>query len=213
MITVIIVDEHQIIRRGLKMALEGKAHIEVVGECATIEESVGLVKETKPDVMVLDLSNASIESTRGVSYVVNRCTGIKVLALTARQNAHFIKRLKDAGAMGCLTNDPSPDELSEAVEAVARGEFFLQTEVAARAFFEFLRGNDAKPILSDREVDVVRLVAEGYDAKGIGAHLSITPRTAQTHLYHAMKKLGVHSRHELLQYAQHEGILSSSTEG
>ena len=207
MIRVIIVDDHQIIRHGLKMALESFEGIEVVGECADAEEAIDLLPSLRPDVAVVDISalgNAGIAAIRQITEVG---TGTKVLALTLHHSARLIRRLKDAGAMGCLTKDADPQDFADAARAVASGEFFLQTEVAAQAFHELLGESSSKPHLSEREIDVVRLVSEGYDTNTVSNMLAITPRTAQTHLYHAMKKLDLHTRRELIEYAINEGLI------
>ena len=207
MIKVVIIDDHQIIRHGLKMALESNDGITVAGECSNAEEAIELLPEIKPDVAVIDISALGNAGIAAIRQVTEAGTGTRVLALTLHHSARLIKRLKDAGAMGCLTKDAAPQDFADAAKVLAQGEFFLQTEVAAQAFRELLGESPAKPHLSEREIDVVRLVSEGHDTNAVSSMLSITPRTAQTHLYHAMKKLNLHTRHELIEYAIQEGLI------
>lgn len=207
MIKVVIIDDHQIIRHGLKMALDSNEGISVVGECANADEAIELLPEVKPDVAVIDISAMGDAGVTAIRRIAETETSTKVLALTLHHSARLIKRLKDAGASGCLTKDAAPQDFADAAKMVAEGEFYLQMEVAAQAFRELLGESSSNPHLSDREIDVVRLVSEGHDTDTVSAMLSITPRTVQTHLYHAMKKLGLHTRHELIEYAIQEGLI------
>ncbi len=207
MIKVILVDDHQIIRHGLKMALEADKGITVIGEYSTSDDAIEAIPALKPDVAVVDVSATGNSGMTAIRQIAAFGEKPKVLVLTLHQSAHLIRRLKDVGVMGVLTKDAAPQDFADAARCVAKGEFYLQTEVAAQAFRELLGEAPTRPHLSTREIDVVRLVSQGYDTENLSGMLSITPRTAQTHLYHAMKKLDLHTRQELIQYAVNEGLI------
>jgi DNA-binding NarL/FixJ family response regulator len=208
-IRVIIVDDHRVIRDGLKMMLDSKNEFEVVGEGADGRDGLKLVRELRPDVALMDISMPNMDGITATHQITENYPQTKVLVLTMHQKSQYIKELVDVGASGFLTKNVTQKDLFEAIRSVHRGEFYLHPEIASTAFKDLIAGSkhSGSNSLSERERDVVRLIASGLSVAGVADTLVISPRTVQAHLYNAMKKLGLHSKRELIMFAIREGLV------
>ena len=207
MIRVVIADDHAIVRHGLKMMLETHDDIEVVCECSNGKEAVEAVAEHAPDVVVMDISMPVMDGVTATHQIVEYHPETKVLILSMHEEMSSIREISKIGASGFLAKSAAPEELLSAVQAASRGEFYLQPEIASAAYIDLLKAPQEETVLTQRELDVVRMLARESNVNEIAKALFISPRTVQAHLYHATKKLGLHSKQDLVMYAIREGLV------
>ena len=210
-VTILIVDDHLLVRQGVRAFLETQPDIRVVGDVGSAEEAVQLATELVPDVVLMDLVMPGIdgvEATRRLRRVSPRS---QVLVLTSyHQDEHIFPAIR-AGALSYLLKDVSPLELAEAVRRAARGEAVLHPRVAARVVQE-LQGARAEAFnpwsdLSERELEVLRLIADGMDNADIAARLVISEKTVKSHVSNILSKLHVGDRTQAAVYAWREGVV------
>lgn len=209
-ITVAIVDDHQVVRQGLRGFLELHDDIVVVGEAADGAAAVDLIRQLGPDVVLMDLVMPGLDGIAATSRVRAECPGARVIALTSFAGDDQVLPAIRAGASSYLLKDVSPDALVEAIRAVHRGETRLHPD-AARTLMEAARGGgrEARPPaddLTEREREVVRLVARGRSNQDIARDLVISEKTVKTHISHALAKLGLDDRTQLAIYALRHGL-------
>ncbi|TDD76143.1 response regulator transcription factor [Actinomadura darangshiensis] len=203
MLRVMIVDDHPIVREGLRGMLAAEADIEVAAEAASGDEAVAVVPGVCPDVILMDLR---MPSGDGVS-AIERLPGHRILVLTTFQDDADIVRAIEAGAAGYLLKDASRADLAAAVRDVAAGRRVLSPEVSAR--LTAAAGAPPPPVLSARESEVLALVAEGLTNAEIGARLYIGQATVKTHMLRIFTKLGVSDRTAAVMAALEHGILTA----
>ncbi len=196
-----IVDDHPIVREGLRGMLAAEPDIEVAGEAASGDEAVALVPRVRPDVVLMDLR---MPSGDGVS-AIERLPGHRILVLTTFQDDADIVRAIEAGAAGYLLKDASRADLAAAVRAAAAGRRVLSPEVSAR--LAAVDQTPAPPVLSAREAEVLALVAEGLTNAQIGERLYIGQATVKTHLLRIFTKLGVSDRTAAVMTALQHGLI------
>ena len=196
-----IVDDHPIVREGLRGMLAAEPDIEVAGEAASGDEAVALVPRVRPDVVLMDLR---MPSGDGVS-AIERLPGHRILVLTTFQDDADIVRAIEAGAAGYLLKDASRADLAAAVRAAAAGRRVLSPEVSAR--LAAVAQTPAPPVLSAREAEVLALVAEGLTNAQIGERLYIGQATVKTHLLRIFTKLGVSDRTAAVMTALQHGLI------
>ncbi|MFG1857676.1 response regulator transcription factor [Actinomadura geliboluensis] len=201
MLRVMIVDDHPIVREGLRGMLAAEPDIEVAGEAASGDEAVALVPRVRPDVVLMDLR---MPSGDGVS-AIERLPGHRILVLTTFQDDADIVRAIEAGAAGYLLKDASRADLAAAVRAAAAGRRVLSPEVSAR--LAAVDQTPAPPVLSAREAEVLALVAEGLTNAQIGERLYIGQATVKTHLLRIFTKLGVSDRTAAVMTALQHGLI------
>jgi NarL family two-component system response regulator LiaR len=205
----LIVDDHEVVRKGIRAVLSETPGFEVVGEADNGQEAVLRAKEMRPDVVLMDLLMPvmdGIEATRQIT-ASQRETGVLVLTSFATDKDVF-PALK-AGALGYLLKDSSSAELARGIRRVARGESSLDPAIARRLMQEFSRQRESKPVgepLTAREIEVLRLVAAGLRDQAIAERLAITARTVRTHVGHILAKLHLTSRTQAALYAVREGL-------
>ncbi|MEV6907337.1 response regulator transcription factor [Amycolatopsis sp. NPDC051071] len=191
-IQVLIVDDHPVVRAGIKALLAGEADIDVIGECAGADESLRFAVALKPDVVLMDLQLG--EGPDGID-ATERLTALpeppRVLVLTTYEAEMDVTRAVAAGATGYLLKAGPPEDLFRGIRAAARGETAMAPQIAARLFD---RMRDPVPALSSRETEIVELLAEGLMNRQIASRLFISEATVKTHLIHIYDKLGVESR-------------------
>ncbi|MDH3205617.1 MAG: response regulator transcription factor [Gemmatimonadota bacterium] len=210
-ISVLLVDDHAMFRAGIRALLESEGHVEVVGEGATGDEAVDLVRELKPDVVVMDLSmpgSNGLEATRRIAAL-----GLEthVLVLTVHAEEEYLVPVVEAGASGYLTKTSADTDLLEAIRIVARGQVFLPPK-ATTLLLKRYKEADAETEaglkdLSSREQEVLALTAEGFSSREIGKKLFISPKTVDTYRSRIMDKLGLSHRSELVRFALKVGLL------
>ncbi|MEO8336792.1 MAG: response regulator transcription factor [bacterium] len=215
-IRVVLVDDHAIVRTGLKAVLGAARDIEVVGEAGGGHDAVALLATTEADVVVMDLSMAEgdgISATRSIT--AGKDQRARVLVLTMHAEEAYLERVLEAGASGYLVKSTADRELVDAVRAVARGEVWVRP-AAARVLAQGARRREEHATdraryerLTDRERAVMRLIAEGYTAPEIGEQLSISPKTVDTYKQRVNDKLGLTHRADYVKLALKLGLLQS----
>ncbi len=189
---VLIVDDHPVVRIGLRGLLEQAPDLQVVGEAANGVEAVAKALQLKPDVVLMDLRMPEMDGVEATRAIKAQAPEVAVLVLTTYDTDADILRAVEAGAQGYLLKDASPRELYEAIRAAARGETALAPRVATR-LMSHLRQPQPKP-LTEREREILTLVARGWSNKEIARHLHIGTATVKSHLLHIYEKLGVSDR-------------------
>ena len=218
-IRVLVVDDHDVVRRGLLAFLDGEPDIDVVGEAGGGAQALDLLASMDsegrpPDVIVMDLvmaPNDGIETTRRVRALYK---DVEVVALTSFGEEERVHAALEAGASGYVLKDSDADEVAAAVRAAHRGELLVDPVVASRLMSSLHKPRDEDPIseLTSRELDVLRLVAAGKPNKQIATELAISERTARTHVSRILRKLGLSSRTQAALWAVREGLVGVERE-
>ena len=210
-VTILIVDDHLLVRQGVRAFLETQPDIRVVGDVGSAEEAVQLATELVPDVVLMDLVMPGIDGVEATRRLRRASPRSQVLVLTSyHQDEHIFPAIR-AGALSYLLKDVSPLELAEAVRRAARGEAVLHPRVAARVVQE-LQGARADAFnpwsdLSERELEVLRLIADGMDNADIAVRLVISEKTVKSHVSNILSKLHVGDRTQAAVYAWREGVV------
>jgi DNA-binding NarL/FixJ family response regulator len=214
-IRVILADDHLVVRAGLKALLGATKDIEVVGEATNGRDAVSLVERTAPSVAVLDLDMPQMDGLAATREIVSRGLSTRVLILTMHTEDEYLVTLLEAGASGYLVKNAADRELADAVRAVAAGSLYVQPAAAltlARAVSRRAHHVDEREKysqLSERERDVLVLVAGGHSASEIGEKLFISPKTVETYKQRIAEKLGVSHRPEYVQFCLRLGLLQA----
>jgi two-component system, NarL family, response regulator NreC len=213
-IRVVLADDHAMVRSGLKAVLGSAPDIDVVGEAANGREAVQLAQRFKPDVVIMDLTMPELDGIGATKELV-ASNGSRVLVLTMHAEEDYLVPLLEAGASGYLVKSAADRDLVDAVRTVARGELYVRP-AAARVLARGVQKKDEHATdrarfekLTDRERDVMRLIAEGYTAPEIGEKLFISPKTVDTYKQRINEKLGLTHRAEYVKLALKLGILAS----
>lgn len=213
-IKVLLAEDHTIVRRGLRRILETEAGIEVVGEASDGREAIAKAQKLRPDVVVMDISMPGLNGLEATRRIKKMAPEIQVLILTMHTTEEYIFPILRAGASGYVVKDAAPTELIAAIQAAYQGESFLSPVVSKKVVEEFIRRGaleaeeDDYEKLTDREREVLQLIAEGYTTREIAEKLYISEKTVETHRARVRQKLGLHSTAELTQYAIRKGIIS-----
>jgi len=213
---ILIADDHGLVRRGARGVLHSRHGWRVVGEAANGREAVEKALKLKPDVAILDISMPELDGVEAVRQVREAVPDTKVLVLTMHESDQMVQRALDAGAHGYILKSDITDSLLNAVSAVADGKRFLTPKISEIVLEGFLnrrgqpqRGDSAAARPTARELEIIRLLAQGKSNKEIAADLEIAVRTVETHRAKIMLKLGIHSIAELIHYAIRQGIVRS----
>ncbi|MEY9969384.1 DNA-binding NarL/FixJ family response regulator [Streptacidiphilus sp. MAP12-16] len=204
-ITVLIADDHPVVREGLSAMLESAADISVVGAAGGGEEAVTLAASLDPDVILMDLRMGEMDGVTATAHILDRSRRSKVVVVTTYESDSDILRAVEVGASGYLLKGSSRADLINAVRAAARGETVLSPSVASRLF---RARSHEPPALSGRECEVLRLVSRGLTNADIGKELYISEATVKTHLLRAFKKLDVSDRTAAVIAAMDRGLLA-----
>lgn len=211
-IRVVLVDDHTVLRAGLKALLDAEEDLRVVGEAATGEESLEKVKTLKPDVVVMDLSMPGMGGLEATKKIAEMGLGTKVLVLTVHAEEEYLLPVLEAGGSGYVTKTSADLDLIQALRTVARDEVFLYpsaTRLLLRRYKQAEEDREKSPlsVLSDREREVLAQTAEGFSSAEIGRKLFISPKTVDTYRSRIMEKLGLNHRSELVRFALRTGLL------
>ena len=213
-IRVLIVDDHALVREGIRALLALVADIEVVGEAANGKEALEQVERLTPDIVLMDLAMPIMGGLEATRRIRKEFPGVKVVALTQYDDSEYVIPVIEAGARGFVTKMGAFSELASAIQAACRGDSFL-SPTAATALIEECQqkatiegGNDPYQYLTDREREIFGLVAEGYTAKEIADMLVISLRTVEAHKTSLMKKLDIHNRTDLIRFAIRKRIIT-----
>jgi DNA-binding NarL/FixJ family response regulator len=218
-IRVLVVDDHEVVRRGLRAFLDSEPDIEVVGQAGGGAEALDLLASLEsdgglPDVVVMDLQMAPIDGIESTRQIRAAYEDIEVVALTSFAEEERVHAALEAGASGYLLKDSDADDVAVAVRAAHRGELQLDPQVARRLMSSLREGpgDDPTADLTSRELDVLRLVATGKPNKEIAAELSISERTARTHVSRILRSLRLSSRTQAALWAVREGLVEVDAE-
>jgi DNA-binding NarL/FixJ family response regulator len=216
MIRVVLADDHAVVRAGLKAVLSAARDIEVVAEGKNGREAVSLAERFKPDVVVMDLSMPEMDGTAATKEIVAKGLAARILILTMHAEEDYLVPLMEAGAAGYLVKSAADRELVDAVRAVAHGDLYVRA-AAAMVLAKNLTKKDPEKVdrerfekLTQRERDVLRLVAQGFSAPEIGERLYISPKTVDTYKQRIQEKLGLAHRSDYVQFALKLGLLAQA---
>lgn len=208
---VLIADDHTIVRSGIKLLLEAESDIDVVGESLDGEQALAMIEALKPDVVLMDIAMPGMDGLEATRRIKASWPDIKILVLTMHRSTEYFFEMLKAGAHGYILKGAETSDLINAVRVVGRGEVFLYPSMAQKLVKDYLnlsdRESDSDPPLSPREKEVLKLLIEGHTNKEIAEKLFISPSTVYTHYGNLLDKLGLTSRHELIQYARTRGYL------
>jgi two-component system, NarL family, nitrate/nitrite response regulator NarL len=210
-IRVLLVDDHPVVRKGISSCLARHDHLHIVGEAADGREAVAKAKELLPDIVLLDIDLPQM-SGLGVAEVLRKeLPNSKVLILSGCERAEYLPRMLQSGARGYVLKGASPEELAKAIEIVTGGECYFSPRIARLAINRVVQGNGVGPDpkdLTDREREVLVLVAGGLSNKEVSTQLDVGVRTVETHRERIMRKLGIHSIAGLTRFALAKGLIT-----
>ena len=210
-IKLVIVDDHRVVRSGVKALIDTESHMEVIGEAADGREAVTKVKSQNPDVVLMDLVMPEMDGVEATSEITKVDPAPKILILTSFSEEERIIQAIKAGATGYLIKDASPDELIQAIKDVYHGESTLDPKVAGTVLRSVQNEpQDSSEELTDREVDVLELLAEGLPNEDIAEKLYISERTVRSHVSNILAKLDLTNRTQAALYAVRKGIVELS---
>jgi DNA-binding NarL/FixJ family response regulator len=215
-ITVLLAEDHMIVREGLRALLEAEGDIAVVGEAQTGRQAVQLAKRLRPEVVVMDIAMPLLNGLEATRQIRKAVPATKVLILSAHSDDEYIRQVVLLGAAGYLIKQTSADLLSRAIREVQKGNLFFSPSIADRLRSFYEESPDGGRVLkkknvalSSREVEVLQLIAEGKANKQVGAELGISIKTVEKHRQHLMSKLDLHDTAGLTRYAIAAGIIES----
>ena len=207
---IMLADDHETVREGLKMIVNAQDDMEVVGSASDGREAVARAQELLPDVLVMDISMPKLNGLKATQKINEVCPQVKVLTLSRHADEGYIRELLGAGACAYVLKQSAPSELIHAIRAVAAGGKYIDPKLAAKVMDNYserpVRG-ETKGSLTGRESEVLRLIALGYSNKEIAARLSLSVKTVEVHKANAMRKLNIASRIDLVRYAIFQGWL------
>ena len=208
--TIVLVDDHAVVRAGVRRLLEQEPLFEVIGEAESGEKAYQILGELKPDVMVMDLSMPGMGGLEAIRRILMRYEKAKILVLSMHEDLSFANQALKLGAKGYLIKNALADDLVKSIETVSNGEVFLSAEIAKKMAMQSISG-DKDPIheLSAREFEIFRLLAEGLDIDVIASTLNISSKTVSNYQTMIKQKLDINSPVELIRYAIKTGVIKN----
>ncbi len=215
-IRVLLVDDHKIIREGLRALIENQSDMQVIAESPDGRTAVQLAQQLSPDVVIMDIAMPDLNGVEATRQIIASSSSVKVIALSMRSDRRFVAEMLKAGASGYLLKDCAFEDLVRAIRAVIEDQTYLSpgvADVVVEDYIHRLSETDisAFSILSAREREVLQLLAEGGTTNEISLHLHVSVKTIETHRRNIMKKLDIYSMAELTKYAIREGLTSLQT--
>lgn len=209
---IFLADDHTVMREGLKSLVNAQADMEVIGEADNGRTALQKARELQPDVVIMDVSMPELNGIKVTEQLKRSCQKVKVLVLTAHDETGYLRQLLQVGASGYVLKKAAAEELINAIRAVASGGVYLDPTLAGKVVTGYvgsrrLKGTPQGNDLSEREAEVLRLVAWGYTNKEIGSYLTISVKTVETHKANILEKLDLRSRVEMVRYALRQGWL------
>jgi len=210
---VLLADDHAVLRDGLRMVLDAQPGLTVVGEAEDGRQAVEMVEALHPDVVVMDIAMPNMNGAEATRQIKRRFPGVKVLILTMHENQQYLAQIIKAGAIGCVLKRSAGSELVTAVRAAAHGESYFSPTLATMMLDSYRMHlleevGDEAGLLTEREREILQLVAEGKSNQEIADLLVVSIKTVQTHRAHLMEKLGAHDRTELVKHAIRLGMVT-----
>jgi DNA-binding NarL/FixJ family response regulator len=214
MLRIVVVDDHHVVRQGLRGFLETEPEFSIVGEAANGVDACTVVEELQPDVLIVDLIMPGLDGLEVTQHVTRHCPNIRVIILSMHGDEASVQKALASGAAGYVLKDSTAGDLVRAIRDVVAGRRYLSAPLSERAIEAFVRSaqqaaadEDDHNALTHREQEVLRLAALGFSNTEIATKLIISPRTAEAHRAKMMRKLGLRSQTELVLYALRQGIL------
>jgi DNA-binding NarL/FixJ family response regulator len=211
-ISVLLAEDHAIVRKGLRSLLAAEVDIEVIGEAADGREAIEMASKLRPNIVVMDITMPGLNGLEATRQIKHRLPEVQVVVLTMHTAEEYIFQILRAGASGYVVKRAAPSELISAVRAAYRGESFLSPSVSRTVIEEYVRKagalveGDSYEELTPREREVLQLIAEGHSTRGIAELLCLSAKTVQSHRANLMRKLGIYTTAELTQYAIRKGV-------
>ena len=209
-VTIVLVDDHAVVRAGVRRLLEQEPLFDVIGEAESGEKAYHMFGELKPDVMVMDLSMPGMGGLEAIRRILMRHERARILVLTMHEDLSFANQALKLGAKGYLIKNTLGDDLVKSIQTVSRGEVFLSDEIAKKMAMQSISG-DQDPIheLSAREFEIFRLLAEGLEIDAIAATLNISSKTVSNYQTMIKQKLNINTPVELIRYAIKAGVIKN----
>jgi two-component system response regulator NreC len=212
-IRLLLVDDHAVVRSGLKMLLENEHDVEIVGEASSASEAIEATLRLKPNLILMDIGLPDLSGIDATREIKKRVPDVSIVALTIHEDEEYFFKMLEAGASGYVPKRAAPEELVTAIRAAATGQVYLYPSLAKLLVRDFLDGGRApeqtSSDLTDREQEVLTYLAEGASNEEIATSLVISPKTVARHRENIMRKLNLHSRSELVRYAIRKGIIKA----
>ncbi|HSK87828.1 MAG TPA: response regulator transcription factor [Anaerolineales bacterium] len=212
-IRLLLVDDHAVVRSGLKMLLENEHDVEIIGEASSASEAIEATLRLKPNLILMDIGLPDLSGIDATREIKKRVSDVAIVALTIHEDEEYFFKMLEAGASGYVPKRAAPEELITAIRAAATGQVYLYPSLAKLLVRDFLDGGRApeqtSSDLTDREQEVLAYLAEGASNEEIATSLVISPKTVARHRENIMRKLNLHSRSELVRYAIRKGIIKA----
>lgn len=207
-IKILLVDDHQILRDGIRNVIERNTTMEVIAEAKDGREAIKLCKQLKPNVVIMDIAMEGLNGVEATTKIVQENPEIKIIALSMHSNKRFVLGMFKAGAYGYLLKDCDSEELIKAIKTVAINQKYIAQNISAVILSEFISGQQEEENLTSREKEILQLIAEGKSSKDIGDILFLSSKTVDSHRKNIMDKLELHSLPELTKYAIKIGLIT-----
>jgi two-component system response regulator NreC len=210
----LLVDDHAVVRSGLRMLLENERDMEIIGEASSAHEAIDVALRVKPNVILMDIGLPDLSGIDATREIKKRYPEVSVVALTIHEDEEYFFKMLEAGATGYVPKRAAPEELLTAIRAAATGQVYLYPSLAKLLVRDYLSGgqpssSEAQSELTEREHEVLTYLAEGANNGEIATALVISPKTVARHRENIMRKLNLHSRAELVRYAIRKGIIKA----
>jgi two-component system response regulator NreC len=205
--TIVLADDHQVVRSGLRMLIETDDRFEVLGEAGDVASAEELVLSCHPDILVLDLNMAGVSSLGAIPRLRERAPETQIVVLTMQENPAFAREALRAGALGYVLKDAADSELMHAIVLAAHGNKYLNPQLGAQLATEPADGDGRPDALSPREVEVLKLIALGHTNSEIAGSLFLSVRTVESHRAHIQQKVRLDTRAELVAYVREHDLL------
>ena len=213
-VRILIADDHGIVRKGLRLQLEQHEEFQVVGEASDGREAVRLAEELSPDVIIMDIAMPNLNGIQATTQLVKKNPSLGVIMLSMHSDESYLTRTLTAGAKGYLLKDSADRDLYRAVQSVSEGKPFFSPSIAKTLLEDYMRQlqqrglQDSYDLLTDREKEILQLLAEGKSNKEVAGQLNLSPSTVETHRTRIMQKLDLHSSADIVLYAVRKKIIS-----
>lgn len=216
MVSVLLADDHKVVRAGLKALLESSGGVEVVGEASSGDEAVDKARSLEPDIVIMDLAMPGMDGIRATRRITELKLPTRVLVLTIHDEDEYLEPAMDAGAAGFLNKSVADTDIMGAIEALVRGHSYLPRRAAALLTRRKAQGASTEEpgpdVLSPRELTVIKLYARGFTASEMGSQVFLSPRTVEGYLARAKAKLGLNSRRDIVRFALEAGLMGGGGE-
>ncbi len=212
-IRVLIVDDHAVVRAGIRLLLDAQADMQVVGEAKDGRDGLIQAEKLKPDVILMDITMPEMGGVEATKAIKEMCPGVEILALTMHEDLPFFFQILKAGASGYVIKGADPNELLNAIRAVVQNKAYLFPSLTRKLFDDYLERlemgdeKDSYARLTNREREILKLVGEGYTSREMAEKLFLSTNTVERHRTNIMDKLGMHNKSELIRFAIRKGLV------